>query len=148
MVVAPAVYAVSIESQKALEDRKVYTAADACMFGENIDPYNIAERIIYGEAITKKYKKLLSGISKDYLPPHYLAYALYHVAREIGDIRAQSRINWLSQYVSKDAHYHIIRVLNRKYKQTYLEKCFTVPNSYKHYEKSLKERIFEEDLLS
>lgn len=131
------VYAISSQSEKQEKRGKRFTAVDRCLFKGKPNAFITGEKIAYGEPLTAQFEQLLyvaEGKEEgEPVPPHHLAYAFYTIADRIGDKRAAARKDWLKPYLTDEKPEDLEQTLHKKFMDSYLEKCFAVPEQYKIY---------------
>ena len=139
------VYIVAKHDETVEKKQKKYTATDRCVVKGEPDAVLTGNMIAYGQPITMKYDKILSRTGEDIPPvePHQLAYAFYIIADEINDNRGKERMAWIEHQMNPEDASEIRSIINDKYLVSHLEKCFSVPESYR-IAKTTRQMIKEE----
>lgn len=105
---------------------------DACLIAGSVSPFDIGNRIANGEALLREYVFLLD--SKEFYDDFFaepldLSYAFFLIAKRIGDVEADKKIQWLKPYVPDDRRETVTSIIYRKFSTPYLKKCFAARQS-------------------
>jgi hypothetical protein len=130
-----AAFVVAEYSKKIERDERIYKGIDRCFVEGRPEAFALAESIVYGAPITHNYEIVLNPEMHDIdpIPPHHLAYAFYIIADRIADSRAVGRKKWIESSFEPGEAKEIEEFVDRKYLESYLTKCFYVPDKYKKY---------------
>ncbi len=127
------VYVVAKHDETVEKKQKRYTATDRCVIGGYPEAFAIGDAIAYGQPLTAQYDKILSRTGEEIPPvePMHLAYAFYIIADSLNDNRGKARMLWLENQMLPGETLEIQSIINDKFLNSHLEKCFTVPAEYK-----------------
>ncbi len=142
------VFAVAKHDEKTQKKKKRYTALDKCIIEGTPEAYTLGNEMLeLNGRNTVKYDQILSrSVDKiDPAKPEHLAYAFYIIADELRDNRAKEQIKTIERKVAPKEALEVRSLIEDKYLVSYLDKCFTVPESYK-ITKTTRELILEQQV--
>jgi hypothetical protein len=130
-----AAFVVAEYSKEIEKNSRVYKGIDKCFVEGRPEAFLLAESIVYGNPITHNYQAVLNPEMRNInpIPPHHLAYAFYIIADRLADSRAFARKKWIEGNFEPGEAERIEQFIDRKYLESYLQKCFYVPEQYKKY---------------
>ncbi len=135
MAQSTAAYVVAEYSKEIEKNSRIYKGIDKCFVQGRPEAFALAESIVYGAPIARNYAAVLNPEMRniDPIPPHHLAYAFYIIADRIADSRAYGRKQWIEANFERGEAKKIEKFIDKKYLESYITKCFYVPEKYRKY---------------
>ncbi|MDA0780944.1 MAG: hypothetical protein PQ612_01570 [Rickettsiales bacterium] len=124
---------VALHSQKQERDTRRYKGIDRCFISDRPSPLEVGYNLFNGIFPSEDYQIILNPELKggNNYSDNDLSYAYFYIAYKMMDSRAWDYMELVKPQLAEGRSKEVEDFIDGKYLQSYLTKCFDVPDKYK-----------------